>query len=267
MTLAKQTVRALIPIAWILFIYSPSPFLTVFWLLKRHGSLSIYSQCITSVGYDQVHYGQKITCLQIKRYLYYRYTIRLKAFSIWNACKVYSVEWVFEIKYFPSIICYAIYRTVWFQLIHFFVDCWEYMYFILLSSSTGNINHEPLSILQEHKLIILSPPASKKYIETIRGNNRPLHMLSRILRRPSSVRDITKSSSTFSATNISSNIAWLLQLHDTIQMKSIFVTKFSSIYLTEGEKRLVFRLSFVNLQRAKDGTPMFDVKYRHVSVV
>ena len=31
---------------------------------------------------------------------------------------------------------------------------------------------------------------------------------------------ITKSSSTFSATNISSNIVWLIQLHDTIQMKS-----------------------------------------------
>ena len=36
----------------------------------------------------------------------------------------------------------------------------------------------------------------------------------------SSVREITKSSSTFSATNISSNMVWLLQLHDTIQMKS-----------------------------------------------
>ena len=35
-----------------------------------------------------------------------------------------------------------------------------------------------------------------------------------------SVREITKSSSTFSATNISSNIVWLLQLHDTIRMKS-----------------------------------------------
>ena len=34
--------------------------------------------------------------------------------------------------------------------------------------------------------------------------------------------DSTKSSSTFSATNISSNIVLLLQLHDTIQMESIF---------------------------------------------
>ena len=37
-----------------------------------------------------------------------------------------------------------------------------------------------------------------------------------------SVREITKSSNTFSATNISSNIVWLLQLHDTIQMKFNF---------------------------------------------
>ena len=33
----------------------------------------------------------------------------------------------------------------------------------------------------------------------------------------SSVREITKCSSTFSATNISSKIVWLLQLHDTMQ--------------------------------------------------
>ena len=36
----------------------------------------------------------------------------------------------------------------------------------------------------------------------------------------SAVREITKSSSTFSATKICSNIIWFLQLHDTIKMKS-----------------------------------------------
>ena len=46
-----------------------------------------------------------------------------------------------------------------------------------------------------------------------------------------------------------------------------FGTKFSSIYLTKVEKRLVFRLSFVNLQRAKDGMHMFDAKYKYVFVV
>ena len=50
-------------------------------------------------------------------------------------------------------------------------------------------------------------------------------------------------------------------------MKFNFSTKFSSIYLTKGEKRLFFRLAFVNLQRAKDGTHMFDAKYRYVIVV
>ena len=50
-------------------------------------------------------------------------------------------------------------------------------------------------------------------------------------------------------------------------MKFNFGTKFSSIYLAKGEKRLFFfRLSFVNLQRAKDGTHMFDAKYRYVFV-
>ena len=47
----------------------------------------------------------------------------------------------------------------------------------------------------------------------------------------------------------------------------IFVTKSSSIYLAKGEKRLVFRQPFVNLQRAKDVTHMFDAKYRYVFVV
>ena len=42
----------------------------------------------------------------------------------------------------------------------------------------------------------------------------------------------------------------------------IFATKFSSSYLAKREKRLVFQLSFLNLQRAKDGTHMFDAKYR-----
>ena len=43
-----------------------------------------------------------------------------------------------------------------------------------------------------------------------------------------------------------------------------FATKFSSIYLAKGEKRLGFKLSFVNLQRAKDNNHMFDAKYRYV---
>ena len=47
----------------------------------------------------------------------------------------------------------------------------------------------------------------------------------------------------------------------------IFATKFSSICLAKGQKRLVFQLSFLDLQRAKDGTHMFDAKYRYVFIV
>ena len=47
----------------------------------------------------------------------------------------------------------------------------------------------------------------------------------------------------------------------------IFATNFSSIYLTKRQKRLAFQLLFVNLQRAKDGTHIFDAKYRYVFVV
>ena len=50
-------------------------------------------------------------------------------------------------------------------------------------------------------------------------------------------------------------------------MKFHFGTKFSSIHLAKGVKRLCFRLSFVNLQRAKDGTHMFDAKYRYMCLL
>ena len=46
-----------------------------------------------------------------------------------------------------------------------------------------------------------------------------------------------------------------------------FGTKSSSIYLAKGEKRLVFLLSFVSLQRAEGGIHMFDAKYRYVFLV
>ena len=57
-----------------------------------------------------------------------------------------------------------------------------------------------------------------------------------------------------------------IMIYNSVQ-KIIFATKFSSIYLAKGQKRLVFQLSFVNLQREKDGTNMFDAKYRYVFVV
>ena len=74
------------------------------------------------------------------------------------------------------------------------------------------------------------------------------------------VREITKSSSTFSGTNINSNKVWLLQLHDTIQMKLKFGKHLLAFISQKEKKHLVFRLSFVNLQRAKSGTHMFDAK-------
>ena len=55
-------------------------------------------------------------------------------------------------------------------------------------------------------------------------------------------------------------------IYDSVQ-NLIFTTKFSSIYLAKGQTRSDFQLSFVNLQRAKDGTHMFDAKYRYVLVV
>ena len=108
------------------------------------------------------------------------------------------------------------------------------------------------------------------------------------------VREITKSSSAFSATNINSNMIWFLQLHDTIEMKPkhtgikynhnniairshimiydsvsnlILPPNLVAIYLAKGQNRLVFQLSVVNLQRAKDGTHIFDAKYRYVFVL
>ena len=89
------------------------------------------------------------------------------------------------------------------------------------------------------------------------GPDIPIHDLFCTVLFISAVREITKRCSTFSSANISSNKIWLLQLRDTIQMKSnytwinynhdsiaikshiyyiysvwnfIFGTKFSSIY-------------------------------------
>ena len=71
----------------------------------------------------------------------------------------------------------------------------------------------------------------------------------------------------FSGTKISSNITSIPKLNARIQTNLIFVTKFSSIYLANGEKRLVFQPSIANLPRAKDGTHVFEAKYRYVFVV
>ena len=56
-------------------------------------------------------------------------------------------------------------------------------------------------------------------------------------------------------------------IYDSVQNLFFFATKFSSICLAKGQKCLFFQSSFVNLQRAKDGTHMFDAKYRYVFVV
>ena len=47
---------------------------------------------------------------------------------------------------------------------------------------------------------------------------------------------------------------------------SFLVPNLGAFISQKKKKRFVFRLSFVNLQRAKDGTHMFDAKYRYVLV-
>ena len=75
---------------------------------------------------------------------------------------------------------------------------------------------------------------------------------------------------------IKSTYTWINYNHDNIAMRNHIliynsvqklITKFSSIYLAKGKTRLVFRISLVNRQRAKDGTHVFDAKYRYVFVV
>ena len=65
-------------------------------------------------------------------------------------------------------------------------------------------------------------------------SQRPQEMV-----QQSAVREITKSRSTFSATNISSNIVWLRQLHDTIQMKSNFGTNIVA-FISQKKKNIWF---------------------------
>ena len=59
----------------------------------------------------------------------------LKVFAIWNACQVYSVEYVSKMKSILSIIFCAIYGTVFAACPFLFWWLWEYLYFILLLSS------------------------------------------------------------------------------------------------------------------------------------
>ena len=86
-----------------------------------------------------------------------------------------------------------------------------------------------------------------------------------------SVREITKSSSTFSATNMSSNIVWSISTArynpNEIKWNLILVPNLVA-FISQKEKNVwFFLLSFVNPQRAKDGTHMFDAKYWYVFVV
>ena len=55
-------------------------------------------------------------------------------------------------------------------------------------------------------------------------------------------------------------------IYDNVQ-NLIFDTKFSSINRAKGEKRLVFWLPFVNLQRAEDGSHVLDVNNWYVFAV
>ena len=53
-----------------------------------------------------------------------------------------------------------------------------------------------------------------------------------------------------------------------IVCKMYFLPPYLVAFISQKEKkRLVFRISFVNLQRVKDGTHVFDAKYRYGSVV
>ena len=65
------------------------------------------------------------------------------------------------------------------------------------------------------------------------------------------VREITKSSSSFTATNISSNLIWFLQLHNTMNMRSIFATKLVA-FLSQRENNIWFfsyHLSTCNVRK------------------
>ena len=77
----------------------------------------------------------------------------------------------------------------------------------------------------------------------------------------------------FTSTGFKGNRLLPIYNHDNIAIRSHIMiynfnvkfnscgTKSISIYLAKGEKRSVFRLSFVNLQRVKDGTHMIDAIY------
>ena len=62
----------------------------------------------------------------------------VKASNFWNAFRVYAVECVSKIKSIPAIFFYSIYGAVCLQLTQFSCRDRDYVYFILLSSSSSN---------------------------------------------------------------------------------------------------------------------------------
>ena len=68
----------------------------------------------------------------------------LKTLNLWNACQIYFVECVNEIKHILSVIYHTIYGAVCFQFANLPCDDWDDIYFVLLSSSNRKYGLLPI---------------------------------------------------------------------------------------------------------------------------
>ena len=69
----------------------------------------------------------------------------LKTFNLWNACQIYFVECVSQIRHILSVIHYTISGAVCFQFTHFPCDDWESIYALSYHHhQIGSMNDCPL---------------------------------------------------------------------------------------------------------------------------
>ena len=136
------------PISWLICLLHHIPSLIAYILRENRDFVFIIIVQFMMSSNSRMRFGLQIVfvCLYIAS-SHYHHCAKLiwRYWTYKNACQIYFVEYVSEIKHILSVIHYTIYGAVWFQLTHLACDDWENIYFVLLSSS--NRKCELLSIV------------------------------------------------------------------------------------------------------------------------
>ena len=120
------------------------------YLLHWHSDKTgiLFSLLLMMSSNSRMRFGLQITfvCLYITSSHYHHCVNLSEDNELINACQIYFVECVSEIKHILSVIHYTIYGAVCLQFTHFPCGDWEDIYFVLSSSS--NRKYELLPIVK-----------------------------------------------------------------------------------------------------------------------